>query len=195
MDATLRDHALLGLRAVVGGSLAAHGAQKLFGAFGGGGPESTAKAFEEHMHLEPGEAMARLAGGTELGSGLATALGVGGPIGPTAMAATMTVAALTAHRGKPYFGQMGGPEMPLLYAANGAFLALAGFGRDSLDRGMGLRVPKSIGVVHAALAAAAAAAIVSRAWRAQDAANAQPRAAVDEHEPEQPQARLQARGA
>ena len=80
------------------------------------------------MHLEPGIPMATLAGGAEFGSGLATALGVGGAIGPTAMAATMSVAALTGHRGKPYFGQMGGPEMSLLYAANGGLSAPPGSG-------------------------------------------------------------------
>ncbi|HEY3833784.1 MAG TPA: DoxX family protein [Acidimicrobiia bacterium] len=192
MDATLRDHALLGLRAVIGGSMAAHGAQKLFGAFGGDGPQDTGKAFEEHMHLEPGEAMARLAGGTELGAGVATALGIGGPLAPTAMAATMTVAALTAHRGKPYFGQKGGPEMPLLYVANGAFFALAGFGRDSIDSRVGLRIPRSVSALHAALAAAATALIVSRAWRAQDNANA---ASDGAPETEQSPAQLQARGA
>lgn len=177
--------------------MAAHGAQKLFGSFGGGGREATGKAFEEHMHIEPGDVMATLAGGAELGSGLATALGVGGPIGPTAMAATMTVAALTAHRGKPYFGQMGGPEMPLLYAANGAFLALVGFGGDSIDSRVGLRVPKSVGLVHAALAATAAAVIVSRAWRAQDGARAENETSEPDTEPhtEQPSTRLHAQGA
>jgi putative oxidoreductase len=38
----MRDTALLGLRLTVGGYLAAHGAQKLFGAFGGRGLEASA---------------------------------------------------------------------------------------------------------------------------------------------------------
>lgn len=167
MEATLKDHALLGLRSVVGMSLAAHGAQKLFGAFGGGGRHGTGNAFEEHLHLEPGELMATLAGSAEFGSGAATALGLGGPIGPTAMISTMAVAALTGHRGKPFFGQMGGPEMPVLYAANAAYFALAGFGRDSIDARIGLRVPKSVALAHAAVSAVVAGAIVTRARRAQ----------------------------
>ena len=42
----IRDIALLASRTVVGGYLAAHGAQKLFGTFGGHGLEPTAAGFE-----------------------------------------------------------------------------------------------------------------------------------------------------
>jgi len=169
----MNDHARFGLRAVVGASLAAHGAQKLFGAFGGGGPEGTGQAFEEHMKLAPGRTMALMAGTAEFGSGVTTAVGLGGPIGPTTMAATMAVAGLTGHRGKPFFGQLGGPEMAVLYGVNGAYLALAGFGRDSLDAILGLRIPRWIAVPYAMAAATAAAVIARRARRAQDQAESQ----------------------
>src|ERR1044071_581361 len=109
----LADLALLGLRGVVGGYVAAHGAQKLFGSFGGHGLEATAQGFEEHLDLAPGKEMAAAAGGAELAGGTLTALGLGGPIGPLTIASTMGVAAQTAHRGKGPFTTEGGPELPL----------------------------------------------------------------------------------
>ena len=52
--------ALLVLRATTGSLLVGHGAQKLFGAFGGPGPEGTARTFES-MGLKPGGLWARSA--------------------------------------------------------------------------------------------------------------------------------------
>jgi len=112
--------------------------------------------------------MAMLAGSAEFGGGLATALGVGGPLAPTTMASTMAVAAATGHRGKPYFGQSGGPETAILYGTVGAYLALAGPGRDSIDRVIGIRVPRSLAVLYAAGAFAAAVALIGRARAKQD---------------------------
>jgi len=169
----MKNFARMMLRMVVGGSLAAHGAQKLFGAFGGAGPAGTGVAFEEHIGLEPGDVMAVLAGAGEFGGGLATALGVGGPLGPTTIASTMAVAATTGHRGKPYFAQSGGPEMAVVYAAIGAYLAIDGFGRDSLvDRTFGIKVPRTLAVAYAGAAAFAARALIMRARQAQDEARA-----------------------
>ena len=66
--------ALLGLRLVVGLAFAAHGAQKLFGAFGGDGIGGTARAFER-IGLRPGNLHAWMAGTTEFLGGLLIALG------------------------------------------------------------------------------------------------------------------------
>ena len=62
----IADTALLGLRGVVGGYLAAHGAQKLFGAVDGPGLDGTGQQFEEHLDLAPGREMAAAAGASEL---------------------------------------------------------------------------------------------------------------------------------
>src|SRR5271154_1944289 len=86
-----RDLALLVERLVLGGYLAAHGAQKLFGSFGGPGLDATAAGFER-LGLSPGREMAILAGASERGGGLLTATGVAEPLGPIMVAGAMTVA-------------------------------------------------------------------------------------------------------
>src|SRR5438552_18683436 len=73
--------ALLLLRAVTGGLLIGHGAQKLVGAFGGKGPEGTGQAFEK-LGLQPGREWAEVAGASEVAGGSLTALGLLSPIGP-----------------------------------------------------------------------------------------------------------------
>jgi putative oxidoreductase len=65
----MRDVALLGTRLVVGSYLAVHGAQKLFGAFGGPGLEKAGAGFHR-IGLRPGKHMAAAAGITELGGGV-----------------------------------------------------------------------------------------------------------------------------
>jgi putative oxidoreductase len=121
--------------------------------------------------------MAVLAGSAEFGGGLATALGIGGPLGPTTIASTMAVAAATTGRGKPYFGQSGGPEMSILYGAIGIYFAFDGLGNASVDRVFHTKVPRTLALAYAAATALAARAIVMRAWQAQDAARA-----ANEHE-------------
>src|SRR3984957_18508477 len=87
----IRDIALLASRTVLGGYLAAHGAQKLFGTFGGHGLEPTAAGFER-LGLRPGRVTATAAGLSELGGGLLTAVGLASPGGPVSIAGTMAVA-------------------------------------------------------------------------------------------------------
>jgi putative oxidoreductase len=134
------DASLLGLRLTFGGYMAGHGAQKLFGAFGGGGPKGTGEHFEQ-LGLKPGVVMSVLAGSTELFGGVLTATGTASPLGPIMSASTMAVAAGTAHRGKGAFGQTGGPELPLMDLAAAAVLAALGPGRFSVDRLTGTRLP------------------------------------------------------
>src|SRR4051794_4865114 len=161
-----RNTALLGLRVVVGGYLAGHGAQKLFGVLGGHGIEGTGNGFEQ-MGLTPGREMATVAGATELGSGVLIAAGLAGPIGPIAAASTMAVAAGTAHRGKGPFSMNGGPELPLTNLAAAATLAAVGPGALSLDTLLRTR-PSRVTVTLAVLGGAAAAyALVMRAINAQ----------------------------
>jgi putative oxidoreductase len=144
--------AMLILRVTVGGLLAGHGAQKLFGWFGGPGPEGTARWLES-VGLKPGERWAPIAGLSELGGGLLTALGLLHPLGPVAVLAVMSMAALTAHRGKPIWVTSGGAELPLTNIAAALMIAFAGPGRYSIDAMTGLRLPGSV-VAATVLAAA-----------------------------------------
>jgi putative oxidoreductase len=162
----LADLALLALRGVVGGYVAAHGAQKLFGSFGGAGLDTTAAQFEEHLDLAPGREMAMSAGGSELVGGALTALGLGGPLGPIAISGTMAVASQTAHRGKGPFAVDGGPELPLTNIAASTVLAIVGPGRFSVDALLRVRPSKVlVGLALMAGAGAAASVIQSQAVR------------------------------
>ena len=148
-----RDLGLLTLRLAAGGLLAGHGAQKLFGAFGGHGLEGTA-GWMESLGLAPGDRWALAAGAGEFGSGALTALGFLGPVGPLSIFGPMLVATRTVHADKPVWVTSGGPELPMLYMAAGATLAMTGPGRLSLDRALGIRVPAIAAFLTAGLVAA-----------------------------------------
>jgi putative oxidoreductase len=134
------DAALLIARLVVGGLIAGHGAQKLFGWFGGPGLKGTA-GFMESLGLKPGTAWAPVAALSEFGGGVLTALGLLSPLGPIGIIAVMTMATAKAHWGKPIWVTSGGAELPVTNIAVALALALAGSGRCSLDAALGLRVP------------------------------------------------------
>lgn len=129
--------ALLILRLVVGLGVAAHGAQKLFGWFGGHGPAGTGGYFEG-LGFRPGKAFALLAGLGEFGGGLLIALGLGGPIGPAIAVLVMTVAIVSVHLPNGFFSMSDGFELPLLYAIAALAIALMGPGAWSLDGLLGL---------------------------------------------------------
>ena len=147
------DLGILGLRLTAGGLLAGHGAQKLFGAFGGHGLEGTA-GWLESLGMRPGKQWATLAGLSELGGGALTALGFLNPLGPITLQGAMATAIRKAHWNKPIWNTEGGAELPVLYSTIGAALALAGPGRYSADRALGLRVPAAVGALTAAGVAA-----------------------------------------
>src|SRR5216684_2182209 len=130
------DQGLLLARLVLGLLMAGHGAQKLFGWFGGYGLTGTG-GFMETLGFRPGRLFAAAAAGGELASGVLVALGLLGPIGPALMLSVMIVAAITVHWGH-LFAQNNGIEMPLLYAAGAVALALTGSGALSLDALLGL---------------------------------------------------------
>ena len=125
-----RDIGLLALRLGVGGMTAAHGAQKLFGWFGGGGLKGTGGFFES-MGFEPGDRSALASGLCEAGGGTLLALGLAtGPAG-AALTGNMIVAS-SVHAPK-IFNTDGGLELPATFALVGTTLALTGPGRYSLD--------------------------------------------------------------
>ena len=125
------DFGLLMLRLAVGGTLVAHGTQKLFGWFGGDGPTGTGTLFEA-IGFRPGKRNALMAGLAETGSGTLLALGLGTPAAGSAAAATMATAA-SVHAPHGFFAAGGGLEHPGIVGTAAASLAVAGPGRFSLD--------------------------------------------------------------
>jgi putative oxidoreductase len=128
---------LLLVRIVVGLIMAGHGAQKLFGWFGGYGVRKTGELFAQ-LGFQPGTAFAAAASLSEIVSGLLVTFGFLGPVGPALMIAVMIVAGITVHWGHGLFAQNGGIELPLLYTAAAFALALTGYGQYSLDNALGI---------------------------------------------------------
>ena len=131
------DVGLLALHVIPGVLFMGHGAQKLFGLFGGHGIEGTG-GFIESLGLRPGRLHATLAGAAEFFGGLLLALGLFVPFAAAILIATMVTASLTAHRGKGIWAQDGGFELPLVFATIAFGLAAVGAGDVSLDSALGL---------------------------------------------------------
>ena len=131
------DFGLLVARIVFGSLIAAHGAQKLFGWFGGYGLTGTGGYFEG-LGFRPGRAFAAAAGLAEWGGGLLLALGFFEPAAAALIVSVMIVAAVSVHWTHGLFAMSNGIEVPLLYAAAAAALALTGPGGYSLDAAFGL---------------------------------------------------------
>ncbi|MEU9039039.1 DoxX family membrane protein [Streptomyces sp. NPDC048352] len=125
------DAGLLLLRVVLGLTVAAHGSQKLFGWFGGGGISGTGRFFTA-VGYPAGDAMAAVAGLTETLGGLGLALGLLTPLAGAAVTGTM-INALAVHGAGAFFAPKG-MEYELLLAVAAAALTLTGPGRHSVDR-------------------------------------------------------------
>jgi len=128
---------LLVIRVALGLTLAAHGAQKLFGWFGGGGLAGTGGFFEQ-MGFRPGRVMALMAGLGEALGGLGIALGLLTPFAAALVITVMTVAIVSVHLEKGFFSSNGGYEFPLLNAAVAFGLVFIGPGPLSFDAVLGL---------------------------------------------------------
>jgi putative oxidoreductase len=157
----VRSIGLLITRAIFGSYLAVHGAQKLFGSFGGHGLEATGAAFGS-MGLKPGKLMATVAGASELGGGVLTATGIADPLGPLAIAGTMVVAS-TVHRKQGPLSTNGGFELPLTNFAVAVALLCAGPGKLRL----GPHLSKSLTRLSVVGGAGLAAMSVAQLLRAQ----------------------------
>jgi putative oxidoreductase len=133
--ATDNGAAALALRIPVGIVFVAHGAQKLFGWFGGYGLEGTGQFFGS-IGLNPGYLMALLAGAAEFFGGLALIVGVLVRPAAAALAFAMLVAIFAVHLSKGFFLDKGGYEYALALFAASLSLLLSGAGRLSVDRAL-----------------------------------------------------------
>lgn len=125
-------YAPLILRVPTGLTLMAHGSQKLFGFFGGGGLAGTGQ-FMTSLGLNPGELMAFLAGSGEFFGGLFLLIGLLTRPAAAVVAFTMLVAIFSVHISHGLFLSNGGYEYGLALFAIAASLMFSGGGKVALD--------------------------------------------------------------
>jgi len=126
------DFGLLIIRLVIGILFIGHGAQKLFGWFGGYGIKGTGGWFES-IGMKPGTTMAVLAGLTEFIGGALFALGLLTPFAGVLIAGTMVVAIIKVHGPNGLWITANGYEYNLTLIAVAIGIALIGPGRYALD--------------------------------------------------------------
>jgi len=158
------DIAALVLRIAVGGTIMAHGWNH---AFGGGKLPGTARWFES-IGIRPGRVHALMATITELGAGGLLILGFLTPLAAGGVVGTMLVALIANHLRNGFFifrpGE--GYEYVLMISLVCVALGALGGGRASLDHAIGLHVPGWAGLLIAAGAGSAGAALVLvTSWR------------------------------
>lgn len=129
------------LRLALGTVFFAHGAQKLFGWWGGPGFANTAKFFESQLGLAPGHLHAALAGGGEFFGGILIILGLLTRFAAAQAAAIMAVAIWTVHRSAFFAPE--GMEYPLTLLLIAVALVLTGGGALSVDARLAKPAPKS----------------------------------------------------
>lgn len=131
------DLALALVRAVVGLVIAAHGAQKVLGVWGGPGLAGWTQGMTR-MGMRPAALWAWVSAFAELAGGIAFALGFLLPVVAAALTIQMGVAIARAHWGKGFWNSKGGIEFPFTLGAIAAINGVADPGVYSLDRALGL---------------------------------------------------------
>jgi putative oxidoreductase len=160
-------------------TLAAHGTQKLFGWFGGGGIAGTGQGMQ-HLGFVSGRRAALMAGLAETGGGLLLALGAATPLAAAILIGVMTVAIVSVHITSGFFNAQGGYELPLVLALAAVSLTITGPGALSVDALVGLDLA-GVGWGLAALAVGLAGGAMQLASRR--ALPAQPQVHAESHTP------------
>lgn len=127
------------LRIPVGLILMPHGAQKLFGAFGGYGLEGTGQ-FMASLGLEPGYLMALLAGSAEFFGGLFLLIGLLTRPAAAVTAFTMLIAIFSVHISHGFFLANGGYEYALALLVATVSLVISGAGPLSVDKAISEKI-------------------------------------------------------
>jgi putative oxidoreductase len=149
------------LRTVIGFFFFGHGTQKLFGWFGGHGPEATAQAFES-LGLRPGKRHATAAGAGEAGGGALLALGFLTPAAAASLIGVMSTAIQKVHLKNGPWSSNGGYEYNLTLIAIMVALADLGPGDLSLDHALGIEVNGPLVALLALAGGVAGAAVMTR---------------------------------
>ncbi|MHB8612792.1 MAG: DoxX family protein [Candidatus Dormibacteraceae bacterium] len=151
------------LRLGIGLIIAAHGAQKLFGVWGGPGMTKWAQSVQR-LRIRPAQPWAWIAALSEFGGGLLLALGLLSPLGSLAIAGAMLVAIATVHLSKGFWVSKGGFEFNLSLIVAAAALAVTGPGQYSLDSALGIHLPEPLSLIVGtiALIVGVSAALMSR---------------------------------
>lgn len=123
---------LLVIRLVIGLAFIGHGAQKLFGWFGGYGPKGTG-GWMESIGIKPGVAMAVAAGLMEFVGGALFAAGLLTPLGAALIVFAMLGAIVKVHAPNGFWNTSNGYEFPLTLLVVAVGVALTGPGAISLD--------------------------------------------------------------
>jgi putative oxidoreductase len=132
---------LLILRLVIGLTVAAHGAQKLFAWWGGPGMTNWTQVVQR-LRIRPARPWAWVAALSEFGGGLLLALGLLSPLGSLAIVGAMAVAIATVHLSKGFWVSKGGYEFNLAIIGSAVALAITGPGPYSLDNALGIHLPE-----------------------------------------------------
>src|SRR5579864_1905148 len=142
---------LLILRLGIGLILAAHGAQKLFGVWGGPGMAKWTQSVQR-LRIRPAQPWAWVAALSEFGGGLLLALGLLSPLGSLALIGAMLVAIATVHLPKGFWVSKGGYEFNLSLIAGATALAFTGPGAYSLDGAFRIHLPEPLTLIVGTIA-------------------------------------------
>jgi len=142
---------LLILRLGIGLIIAAHGAQKLFGVWGGPGMAKWTQSVQR-LRIRPAQPWAWVAALSEFGGGLLLALGLLSPLGSLAIIGAMVVAIATVHLSKGFWAGKGGFEFNLALITGAAALAFTGPGPYSIDNALGIHLPEPVSLIAGTIA-------------------------------------------
>src|SRR5260370_1604890 len=143
---------LLILRLGVGLTIAAHGAQKIFGWFEGSGLTKLTQGFEK-QGFKPVWLWTWLVVLGEFGGGISLALGFLTPLGAAGVFGAMLMAIFKSHWKDGFWNSKRGLEFPLALLAGGVTIGLTGPGSYSLDALFGITLPSPLLFLALAVAA------------------------------------------